>query len=460
MVKAKTVHVCSECGAQAAKWVGKCGECNAWNTMEETVEAAASGKASRYSNWSGAVSKPVDLRAVPKESSQRRSTGLPELDRVLGGGLERGSVVLIGGDPGVGKSTLLMQILGALSASVPVLYVSGEESMHQVRMRKERLGFGEAEITGYPETEVERIIAHMQEFRPAVMVLDSIQTVFSSALNAAPGNVAQVKECAALLTKAAKSLDVTLLMVGHVTKGGELAGPKVLEHIVDAVLYFEGEANLQYRMIRATKNRFGSVNEMGVFAMGSNGLEEVSNPSSLFMTAHEHPVSGAATLGALEGNRPFLVEVQALVEDTVSPNPKRFAAGIDTNRLQMLLAVLAKNGPLNANDQNVYVKIVGGVRLTEPAADLPLLLAAYSSLRNKPLPTKLVSFGEVGLAGELRAVPNAHMRLREAAKLGFERAIVPVACKSDQLELVPGLDIRYVARVEQVINLLREMQGK
>ncbi|MNR71706.1 hypothetical protein D3C71_23840 [compost metagenome] len=459
MAKAKSSYVCNECGHKAVRWSGKCPACNAWNTLEETVERAEPANSNRYSNWGGANAAPVGLRDAKTVVHQRLDTGIPELNRVLGGGLVRGSVNLIGGDPGVGKSTLLMQVVGNLSRVCKVLYTSGEESPSQLRMRAERLSLADSDITLYPETELERILAYMEEFKPDVMVVDSIQTVFSGQLSSAPGNVAQVKECAAQLNKVAKHLGISLFVVGHVTKDGSLAGPRVLEHIVDGVLYFEGEAGSAFRMIRAFKNRFGSVNEMGVFAMGEAGLEEVSNPSSMFLTTHEKPVPGSCVLAALEGNRPFLVEVQALVEDAPTPNPKRFAAGVDTNRLQMLLAVLNKHASIAAFDQNVYIKIVGGVRLTEPAADLPLMLAAHSSLKNRALPEGLVAFGEVGLAGEIRPVPDAATRLKEAAKLGFTRAIVPLACKSKVVDAVPGIAVTYVARVEQAIGQLRELRA-
>ncbi|VTU41750.1 DNA repair protein RadA (plasmid) [Variovorax sp. SRS16] len=459
MVKKKSSYACNACGQKAVVWGGKCSGCNAWNTMEEVVEREEPANSHRYSNWSGTKATLVDLRNAKTVTHVRWDTGLTEFNRVLGGGLVKGSVVLVGGDPGIGKSTLLMQVVGHLSPRAKTLYVSGEESPDQLRMRTERLGLGEASIQVFPETELEEILAMMDEQRPDIMVVDSIQTVFSSQLTSAPGNVAQVKECAAQLNKKAKSMGIALFLVGHVTKEGNLAGPRVLEHIVDAVLYFEGESGSAFRMVRAFKNRFGSVNELGVFAMGEKGLEEVSNPSSLFLTAHEHPVPGTCILAALEGNRPFLVEVQALVEDAPTPNPKRFAAGVDTNRLQMLLAVLNKHASVVAFDQNVYVKIVGGVRLTEPAADLPLMLAAHSSLVDRPLPKGMVAFGEVGLAGEIRPVTDALTRLKEAAKLGFTQAMVPLACKHNNLASVKGIDVTYVSRVDQAIGLLRELKA-
>lgn len=459
MAKTKLNYNCSGCGTGFAKWAGQCTACDEWNTIEEGAPADAQ-VAGRFSNWSGAAAEVIDLRETKMEVHERQSTGIGELNRVLGGGLVSGSVVLIGGDPGVGKSTLLMQVMGSISATAKVLYVSGEESPGQLSIRKVRLGLGESEIKAYPETELEKILAVMQKMRPAVMVVDSIQTIFSNALTSTPGNVAQVKECAAQLTKAAKSMGITVFLIGHVTKEGALAGPRVLEHIVDVVLYFEGEQGMPFRIVRAIKNRYGAVNELGIFAMTELGLAEVSNPSSLFLTAHERPVSGSSIFSALEGNRPFLVEVQALVEDSVTANPKRYATGVDTNRLQMLLAILNKHAGIAAHEQNVYVKIVGGVKLSEPAADLPLLLAAYSSLDNKPLPAGLISFGEVGLAGEIRQVPDPLTRLKEAAKVGFTTAIVPAACRHKSLEEISGMSVTYASRVGQAIDVLRSLRQK
>lgn len=406
-------------------------------------------------SWTGQRSEVVDLKAVQGSDVRRVPTGLPELDRALGGGLVPGSVLLLGGDPGVGKSTLLLQVLASVGKTQPVLYATGEESKDQVSLRASRLGLGEANVRLLAETELEVIIKHASQEKPAVLVVDSIQTVFSSQLQSAPGTVAQVRECAAHLTRLSKSTGVTTILVGHVTKEGTLAGPRVLEHMVDTVLYFEGEQGSPFRMVRAFKNRFGSANELGVFSMGEEGLEEVSNPSSMFLTTHETPVSGSSVLCAMEGNRPFLVEVQSLVEDAPTPNAKRSASGVDTNRLQMLLAVLNKHAGIVAFDQNVYVKVVGGVRLSEPAADLALMLATHSSLANKPLPPGLVVFGEVGLAGEVRAVPDAQTRLQEAAKLGFTQAIVPAQCN---LKKVPdGMKVKRVSRVTAALSAVREL---
>lgn len=458
MTKNKTTYVCQDCGGQSPKWAGKCPHCNVWNKMIETVaEPEGAAASNRFSGWTGGSRGVVDLKSVKGQDYHRDSTGIPELDRVLGGGLVDGSVTLIGGDPGIGKSTLLLQALGAISSTRKVYYATGEESERQVALRAERLNLGDADIRLQAEIELEKVLASLDAERPRVAVVDSIQTVYSSKLQSAPGTVAQVRECAAHLTRFAKDRGISLFLVGHVTKEGDLAGPRVLEHMVDTVLYFEGEQGSPFRMVRAIKNRFGAVNEMGVFSMGEHGLEEVSNPSSMFLTTHEKAVPGSVVLAALEGNRPFLVEVQALVEDAPTPNAKRSASGIDTNRLQMLLAVLHKHAQLHAFDQNVYVKIVGGVRLTEPAADLAVLLAVHSSLTGKPVPTGTIAFGEVGLAGEVRPVQDAETRLKEAAKLGFTRAIVPAQCqlKKD----IPGLEVVRVSRVSAALAAVRELRN-
>lgn len=454
MVKPKSVYVCSSCAGQSLKWTGRCSHCSEWNTLTEQVSAPES--VNRFSGWAGQASAVVDLQAVKGKDYARTSTGLGEFDRVLGGGLVRGSVTLIGGDPGIGKSTLLLQTCANLGRNQRVLYATGEESPEQVALRAERLGLSAAGIRLLAEIELEKIQAALAQERPDVLVIDSIQTMYSSQLQAAPGTVSQVRECAAHLTRIAKQEGVSLFLVGHVTKEGSLAGPRVLEHMVDTVLYFEGEPSSNFRMLRALKNRFGSSNEMGIFAMAEAGLEEVANPSSMFLTAHEHPVPGTCVLAALEGNRPFLVEVQALVEEAPTPNPKRYATGIDTSRVQMLLAVLHRHSGVSAFDQNVYVKIVGGVRLNEPAADLPVLLAAHSSLCGRPLPAGLAVFGEVGLAGELRAVQDAETRLREAAKLGFTHALLPSQCRLKKS--VPGIKVISAARVDSALAAMREMR--
>lgn len=453
MSKSKTTYTCGSCGGQSTKWTGRCSHCSEWNTLTET--RAESGH--RFDSWTGkAEAAVVALPSVKGQDYARLSTGLGELDRCLGGGLVSGSMVLLGGDPGVGKSTLLLQTLADMGKRAQVLYVTGEESNSQVALRAQRMGLGDAPVNLLAETELERILAKLEQEKPQVVVVDSIQTIYSNQLASAPGTVAQVRDCAAHLTRFAKSYGVSIILVGHVTKEGTLAGPRVLEHMVDTVLYFEGEAGSAFRMVRAFKNRFGAANELGVFSMDENGLQEVTNPSSMFLTLHEKPVSGSCVLAAIEGNRPFLVEIQVLVEDAPTPNAKRSSTGLDTNRLQMLLAVLHKHAGIAAFDQNVYVKVVGGVRLQEPAADLGLLMAAHSSLTGRPLPEGLVVFGEVGLAGELRAVPDTIARLKEAAKLGFTQALVPA--RGLPATLPPGIRVTSVSRIEQALACVRDLR--
>jgi DNA repair protein RadA/Sms len=381
---------------------------------------------------------------------------MAELDRVFGGGLVKGSVTLVGGEPGIGKSTLLMQALGQLSRQVKCLYVTGEESENQIGLRAERLGLGDEDITLAAETCLESVLETAEEERPDIILIDSIQTLYSAMLESAPGSVTQVRECAAGLTRFAKQNSVSVLLVGHVTKEGSLAGPRVLEHIVDTVLYFESEPGSTYRMLRAIKNRFGSANEMGVFAMTEKGLVEVANPSSMFLTQHESPVEGCCIFAAMEGNRPFLVEVQALVEETPMSNPRRYTSGIALDKLNMLLAVINKHGGQQGFDQNVYLKVVGGVKLTEPASDLAALLAVHSSFVGRPLPQGLIVFGEVGLAGEVRPVSEAETRLKEAAKLGFTSAIMPASNRLSRR--VDGIDVVYVKRISDALDSLREIR--
>ena len=458
MAKAKTEYACSACGNITTKWAGQCKACGEWNTIvEQMVALAPAAGGNRHASWTGSSSVgAVDLRDVAGAEYPRVDTQIGELNRVLGGGLVPGSVILLGGDPGIGKSTLLLQTMGKLSTSQKVVYCSGEESAAQVKLRAERLGLNDIPVKLLAETELETILTTLDRENPQFAVIDSIQTVYSNQMQSAPGSVGQVRECAAHLTRYAKSRGCSILLIGHVTKDGNIAGPRVLEHMVDTVLYFEGDPGGNFRMIRAIKNRFGAVNEMAVFAMGDKGLEEVSNPSSMFLTQHEKPVSGSCIFSALEGNRPFLVEVQALVEDPTSPNVRRFASGFDLNRLQMLLAILQKHAGVVASEHNVYLKVVGGVRLTEPGSDLPALLAAHSSLQNKPLPSGLVVFGEVGLAGEVRPVQDAESRLKESAKLGFSHAIIPAG--NTLKKPIDGITVKQVARVSQAIEHLRTLR--
>ena len=454
MAKSKTLFVCAECGGTSLKWQGKCPHCNAWNTLEETVEAAtAAGGAHRYAPL--AASTPVrSLADIEARETPRQPTGLDEFDRVLGGGLVPGAVVLIGGDPGIGKSTLLLQALASLSEAVSVLYVTGEESAEQVALRARRLGLTTTDkVDLLAEIRLEAIQAAVAERKPAVAVIDSIQTLYSGELTAAPGSVSQVRECAAQLTRLAKQTGITIVMIGHVTKDGALAGPRVLEHIVDTVLYFEGDTHSSFRLVRAFKNRFGAVNELGVFAMTDRGLRGVANPSALFLSQHPQQVAGSCVMATQEGTRPLLVEVQALVDASHAPNPRRLTVGLEGNRLAMLLAVLHRHAGVSTYDQDVFVNAVGGVRITEPAADLPVLLAIMSSLRDKPLPRGLVAFGEVGLAGEIRPAPRGQERLREAAKLGFSTALIPKANAPKQP--IEGLEIWAVDRLDAALDKLR-----
>ena len=428
MSKVKTSYCCSACGASFPKWAGQCSDCGAWNTLTEAVAANTSAP-SRFANYAGDVADTGirPLSEVDAEHTERSATGLPELDRVLGGGLVHGSVVLIGGDPGIGKSTLLIQALSLLSERMPSLYVSGEESAEQISLRARRLGLPVADLQLLTETCVERILALAGRHRPRVMVMDSIQTFYSELLQSAPGSVSQVRESAAQLVRFAKQTGISLFLVGHVTKEGALAGPRVLEHMVDTVLYFEGEAGSQIRLVRAIKNRFGAVNELGVFAMTDKGLKEVSNPSAIFLSRHQGQVSGSAILVTREGTRPMMVEVQALVDQSPLGNPRRVALGLDQNRLSMLLATLNRHAGVSAYEHDVYINVVGGVRISETSADLAALVATVSSLSDKPVPDGTVVFGEVGLAGEIRPVAYGEERLREAVKRGFKHAVVPRA---------------------------------
>ncbi|MDA0983812.1 MAG: DNA repair protein RadA, partial [Proteobacteria bacterium] len=403
----------------------------------------------------GAAPGAVALDAIEAREQERLSTGIGELDRVLGGGLVAGQVVLIGGDPGIGKSTLLLQALAALGAAHRTLYVSGEESAEQVALRARRLALDPRAVHLIPEIQLERIMATLDQQRPQVAVVDSIQTLWTEALQSAPGSVAQVRECAAQLARQAKRAGTALFIIGHVTKEGAIAGPRVLEHIVDTVLYFEGDPHSSFRLVRAVKNRFGAVNELGVFAMTDKGLRAVANPSALFLAQHEKPVAGACVLATLEGTRPLLVEIQALVDSAHTPNPRRLCVGLEQNRLAMLLAVLHRHAGIATWEQDVFVNAVGGVRVGEPAADLAVSLAVVSSLTDRPIPGKVVVFGEVGLAGEVRPAPRGQDRLKEAAKLGFEKAIVPKA--NLPKGKIAGLEVIGVERVDRAVQVLRDL---
>ena len=451
-LKPKTQYICAECGATSPKWAGQCGECGAWNSLTEQAAPSAAASSKRAVMQYAGAQEAKRLGDVTLSDTPRQTTGMDELDRVLGGGLVPGSVILLGGDPGIGKSTLLLQTLVALQPSLPGLYVTGEESLAQVALRAQRLGLEAAELQLLAETSVERIVQQAEILNPGVLVVDSIQTLFSDQLTAAPGSVSQVREAAALLTRMAKQRGICVFIIGHVTKEGAIAGPRLLEHIVDTVLYFEGEAGSRYRVIRAVKNRFGAANELGVFAMTEHGLKPVSNPSAIFLSRHEEPVSGSVIMVTREGTRPLLVEVQALVSESPFGQPRRVTLGLEQNRLAMLLAVMHRHGGIAMFDQDVFINVVGGVKISETAADLPLLCAALSSLRNRPLPVDTVIFGEVGLAGELRPVPNGLERLREAHKHGFKRAIVPKA--NLQGNPPKGMELHGVTRLTEALGLL------
>ncbi|MCK5396138.1 MAG: DNA repair protein RadA [Gammaproteobacteria bacterium] len=451
MAKAKIQYSCTACGANHTKWAGQCGDCGEWNTMSETITAITTNNRQGFAGKK-ANAKIQALKDIQMHAEMRTPTNIGELDRVLGGGLVHGSVTLIGGDPGIGKSTLLTQTLASLSRSLPCLYVTGEESLQQISMRAHRLGLEDRGLKLLSETCVENIITLAMEKNPKVIVIDSIQTIYTEALQSAPGAVAQVRESAAQLVRFAKQTGTALFLVGHVTKEGTLAGPRVLEHMVDTVLYFEGDPGERYRMVRAIKNRFGAVNELGIFAMTDEGLKTVSNPSAIFLSRHEEPVAGSIITVTREGSRPLLIELQALVDESHSNNPRRVCLGLDPNRLNMLLAVMHRHAGIAMFDQDVFINIVGGVRLTETSADTALILAALSSFRDKPLPNDIFTFGEVGLAGEIRPVPNGQERLREAAKHGFSTAIIPKANLPRKGEAIEGLNIIAVQRVSELID--------
>ncbi len=455
MAKAKTIYSCTECGAVEPKWQGQCPSCQAWNTLVESVDETANKPAgqNRYAALA-ASSELQPLNAVETTAVPRQSTGMVEFDRVLGGGLVASGVVLIGGDPGIGKSTLLLQMLCNVGAQQKVIYVSGEESAQQIAMRAKRLQLDASAISLLAEINLESIIATLQKNKPDIAVIDSIQTIYSEALQSAPGSVAQVRECSAQLTRLAKQVGITIILVGHVTKEGTLAGPRVLEHIVDTVLYFEGDQNSAFRLVRAFKNRYGAVNEMGVFAMTEKGLREVTNPSALFLSHHQAEVAGSSITVTIEGTRPLLIEIQALVDTSHAHNPKRLCVGLEQNRLAMLLAVLNRHAGVACHDQDVFINAVGGVKIAEPAVDLAILVAIISSFKNRALNNKMVVFGEVGLAGEIRPVLRGQDRLREAAKLGFTKAIIPKANAPKQT--IKDIEVIVVERIDQVLSHLRD----
>ncbi|MFM7048233.1 MAG: DNA repair protein RadA [Polynucleobacter sp.] len=452
MAKTKTLYVCQACGGSSPKWQGQCPACDAWNMLEESLAETANH---RFQGLAKSIPR-QRLVSIEAQDSPRLPTGIVELDRVLGGGLVAGGVVLLGGDPGIGKSTLLLQALAELSMQgVDVLYSSGEESAAQIALRAQRISLNAPQLEILAEIQLEKLLLSVEAAQPQVLVVDSIQTIYSEAFTSAPGSVAQVRECAAQLTRLAKSSGICILLVGHVTKDGHLAGPRVLEHIVDTVLYFEGDTHSSFRLVRSIKNRFGAVNELGVFAMTEKGLKGVNNPSALFLSQHPQTVPGSCVLVTQEGSRPLLVEIQALVDTAHIPNPRRLAVGLEQARLAMLLAVLHRHAGIACFDQDVFLNAVGGVKITEPAADLAVLMAITSSIRNRALPKHLVVFGEVGLAGEIRPCPRGQERLKEAAKLGFKIAIVPKA--NLPKSKITDLQMIAVERIDEAIAAANDL---
>jgi len=456
MSKGKVSYNCTECGAVSLKWSGQCVDCEAWNTLTEVAMAAKTPASlnPRFKGFAGAAglleeASVYELSAIPFTQEIRISSGLSELDRVLGGGIVTGSTILIGGDPGIGKSTILLQTLSTLGSGLKALYVTGEESLQQIKLRAERLNVGEFRLHLLAETDVERIIAIATKEKPKIMVVDSIQTLYTELLQSAPGSVGQVRESAAQLVRFAKQTGIALFLVGHVTKEGTLAGPRVLEHMVDTVLYFEGDSDSRFRVIRAVKNRFGAVNELGIFAMTDRGLKEVNNPSAIFLSRYSESVPGSVVMVTWEGSRPMLIEVQALVDESHLANPRRVTVGLEQNRLALALAVLHRHCGVVTYNQDVFVNIVGGVRVSETASDLAMLLAVISSLKNKPLPTDLVVFGEVGLAGEIRPVQSGQERLKEAFKHGFKQAIIPFG--NAPKNPIPGMQVLAVKHLREAL---------
>lgn len=449
--KVKTVYVCQVCGAIVPKWAGQCGECHAWNTLIE--EVSTKNTPARFSNYTGAESNVVALAEVNDTEIKRITTTLSELDRVLGGGLVDDSTVLLGGDPGIGKSTLLLQALCELSKTYRTLYITGEESLQQIALRAKRLEVSEHNLKLAAVTPLERILELAAQEKPAIMAVDSIQTIYTESLTAAPGSASQIRECTAQLVRFAKTHHLALFIVGHVTKEGMIAGPKVLEHIVDCVLYFEGTRDSRFRVIRATKNRFGAVNELGIFAMTEHGLKTVVNPSAIFLANPNHEITGSAITTTWEGSRPLLIEVQALVDESHAMNPRRIAVGCDANRLALLLAVLHRHTGISTYDQDVFVNVVGGVRISETALDLALLLAIFSSIREKALPRGLIAFGEVGLSGEIRPVQCGQERLKAVAQHGFTCALIPLA--NAPKAKISDLTVKAVKTLSEALQFLR-----
>ena len=456
MAKApKTAYVCNDCGAEFSRWQGQCSACKAWNTISEVrlISASNSAKNDRFSGYAGETRAKIQtLSEISLQETPRFTSGFKELDRVLGGGIVPGSAILIGGHPGAGKSTLLLQVMCGLAKNMTALYVTWEESLQQVAMRANRLNLPTDKLNMLSETSVEQICNLADQLKPQIIVVDSIQVMHLSDIQSSPGSVAQVRECASFLTRYAKTRQVAIIMVGHVTKDGTLAGPKVLEHAIDCSLLLEGEADSRFRTLRSHKNRFGAVNELGVFGMTEQGLREVKNPSAIFLSRGDEQMPGSSVMVLWEGTRPLLVEIQALVDHSMLANPRRVAVGLEQNRLALLLAVLHRHGGLQMSDQDVFVNVVGGVKVGETGADLALLLALISSFRNRPLPQDLVVFGEVGLAGEIRPVTSGQERISEAAKHGFKRAIVPFANKPKSA--VENMEVFTVKKLADALAIL------
>lgn len=462
-MKTKTVFVCTECGNEFPKWMGKCTACNSWNTLvEETVITKEPTKSQRHGIKSGAIDKleaigdnsiPKNLKDISTEDELRVSTGLSEFDRVLGGGLVAGSLILLGGDPGIGKSTILLQICNHIGKEQKILYVSGEESLRQIKLRADRLGVNSENLKIYSETNTENIIECISREKPDMLVVDSVQTMFNPNLASAPGSVSQIRDVAAMLMRIAKTYSIATFLVGHVTKEGSIAGPKILEHIVDCVLYFEGEQNRAYRIIRAIKNRFGSTNEIGVFEMDSNGLSEVKNPSSAMLSGRPIGVPGSCIVSTMEGTRPVLAEIQALATPTAFGNPRRMTTGVDFNRTMMLLAILEKRAGLHLSSYDTYVNVVGGLKMIEPATDLAIILAVASGFKNRPVPDDIAAVGEVGLTGEIRSCSFLESRISEAEKMGFKKIIVPYV-GHDTVNKFKNIEVCQYSNILQVLKII------
>lgn len=451
LMKIKKVFSCTECGHSHGKWQGQCNGCGKWETVVETIEDTKA----RFAHVSKQSNKVSYLSEVKQTSNKKRTTtDFPELDRVLGGGLVVGSVTLLGGDPGIGKSTLLMQCMSNISKQNAVLYISGEESTEQIAIRAERLNLETDKIKAVSEICLEKIIATIENEKPHCCVIDSIQTIYSELITSSPGSVSQVRECAAMLTRLAKNSGVSIILVGHVTKDGTLAGPRVLEHIVDTVLYFEGDSHLNHRLIRSFKNRFGPINEIGVFSMDEDGLKEITNPSSAFVDLHQKALVGSSVFVTQDGTRSILLEIQSLIDDNDVEQPRKLSVGLDNNRLSMLVAILSKYCGINCYSKNIFLNVIGGIKISDTGSDLPSLLSLVSSHRKKPLPPQMISFGEIGLTGEVKPVTKAEERVKEAAKIGYKLALIP---KKNVIKNVPpGINIIYVEDVSDAIKFLRD----